>query len=453
MFHYVGVFYFNTHPNPQSASRMVEFTVLDVTPVPLTAKLAAAVLRRKKEKRRGKKRGSTEYVRPEMEVPAGRSGASVASGVSGASSKRRVLSGPADAAVLGPRSLSVMDDTEEAILVHGAGAGAGAGAAGADGASVGGGSARRGKGTRAKAGKAGPGGGAGWLHGGPMPSSAASVGTSLFSFAASKMTGMTGRSGFSATTVTGGPKGKYLLAEVEVARTSDLGASSLTLVCVGCRAEPLTSVVYGLCVILHSSYLLPPMKILRSPYLLHCTGVNDTRFTVVSHLGHLLKAGDLVMGYDMSRAVFADVDPGMKLELFPDVVLVKKVFQRDASRKRAWKLKKLTTSDGAGKGGAGTGGDLEEQQYEEFLQEVERDKKLRANISVFKGEFVLVCAGGEGTCDYDSAVHTQLLYASCVHRGCSFRSFRPCLQHASSLPFTSPLPLPCSDVISVPWRS
>lgn len=81
---------------------------------------------------------------------------------------------------------------------------------------------RRGKGSR-KAKKAGQGGGAGWLHGGPLPSSAASVGTSLFSFAASKMSGMTGRTGFSATTVTGGPKGKYLLAEVEVARSSDLG--------------------------------------------------------------------------------------------------------------------------------------------------------------------------------------------------------------------------------------
>jgi hypothetical protein len=50
------------------------------------------------------------------------------------------------------------------------------------------------------------------------------VGTSLFSFAASRMTGMTGRSGYSTmSTVTGGPRGKYLLAEVEVARTSDLG--------------------------------------------------------------------------------------------------------------------------------------------------------------------------------------------------------------------------------------
>jgi nonsense-mediated mRNA decay protein 3 len=109
---------------------------------------------------------------------------------------------------------------------------------------------------------------------------------------------------------------------------------------------------------------------------------------VVSHLGHLLKAGDLVMGYDLSRAVFADVDPDMKLELFPDVVLVKKVFHRDASRKRAWKLKKLATNGGEeGRAGGGTSAhdDAEAQQYEEFLQDVERDKKLRANIAVYKG--------------------------------------------------------------------
>ncbi len=94
------------------------------------------------------------------------------------------------------------------------------------------------------------------------------------------------------------------------------------------------------------------------------------------------------MGYDLSRAVFADVDPDMKLELFPDVVLVKKVFHRDASRKRAWKLKKLATNGGEeGRAGGGTSAhdDAEAQQYEEFLQDVERDKKLRANIAVYKG--------------------------------------------------------------------
>ncbi len=123
-------------------------------------------------------------------------------------------------------------------------------------------------------------------------------------------------------------------------------------------------------------------------------GVNDTRFTVVSHLGHLLKAGDTVMGYDLSRAVFANVDPDMRLEDFPDVVLVKKVFQRDASKKRAWKLKKLPTSSGdmgdVRERRGGGEADADAAQYEEFLQDIERDKKLRANISVYKGP--LLCS-------------------------------------------------------------
>jgi hypothetical protein len=58
-------------------------------------------------------------------------------------------------------------------------------------------------------------------------------------------------------------------------------------------------------------------------------GVNDTQFTVLSHLGHLLREGDLVQGYDMTSATWT----GDELERYkdslkgdlPDVILVRKV--------------------------------------------------------------------------------------------------------------------------------
>lgn len=69
-------------------------------------------------------------------------------------------------------------------------------------------------------------------------------------------------------------------------------------------------------------------------------GDNDTTFTVLTHLGHILQAGDTVMGYDLAHAVF-----GARQEHaieqhgnVPDVILVHKVFPR--SEKHAQKKKK-----------------------------------------------------------------------------------------------------------------
>ena len=98
-----------------------------------------------------------------------------------------------------------------------------------------------------------------------------------------------------ASTVTGGPKGRMLLADVEVIKTRDMG-------------------------------------------------VSDTRFIVRTHLGNLLRAGDLVLGYDLRNAVFNDADAesgalggrkvargtGKAVAKFdlPDIVLVRKTYRR-----------------------------------------------------------------------------------------------------------------------------
>ncbi len=108
----------------------------------------------------------------------------------------------------------------------------------------------------------------------------------------------------------------------------------------------------------------------------------------MSHLGHLLRAGDTVMGFDLTRAVLASDDADLKADGLPDVVLVKKIYPRSEGKKRAWKLKKLAVNNAADEGrGKGAVGDAEAEarDYEEFLQEVEQDKTLRAAIDVYKG--------------------------------------------------------------------
>lgn len=58
-------------------------------------------------------------------------------------------------------------------------------------------------------------------------------------------------------------------------------------------------------------------------------GVNDTQFTVLSHLGHLLREGDLVQGYDMTTATWTGDELDRYKETrkgdLPDVILVRKV--------------------------------------------------------------------------------------------------------------------------------
>ena len=209
-----------------------------------------------------------------------------------------------------------------------------------------------------------------------------------------------------ATTVTGGPKGKLLLADVEVMRTRDMG-------------------------------------------------VSDAKFLVRTHLGNVLRPGDACMGYDLSNAVYNDADAessntaaagkggrgrgagsrsGRMVEL-PDIVLVRKVSNkhrmRDAddllvgkppaaassssssgttnaagaatadggamaedvaptgrSKARLWKLRRLDEVLPVVHSDIVRRGDEEKaaRDYEDFLQEIEGDSALRKGINLYKNQ-------------------------------------------------------------------
>lgn len=112
-------------------------------------------------------------------------------------------------------------------------------------------------------------------------------------------------------------------------------------------------------------------------------GVNDTQFTCVTHLGHLLKEGDVALGYDLSVASWVhevtseDFIPKGDL---PDVILVRKHYPTKSER--IWALKSLQADEKAQL--TSREQELEERDYEEFLQELESDKELRAQINLYK---------------------------------------------------------------------
>jgi nonsense-mediated mRNA decay protein 3 len=138
-------------------------------------------------------------------------------------------------------------------------------------------------------------------------------------------------------------KGKWLLAEVTVARASDLGT-------------------------------------------------NDKTYYTRTHLGNVLHPGDSVMGYMLNGSNFnspqydALEESHQYSSQIPDVLLVKKFYARKRkSKNRNWRLKRMTRDDG----------DLlpkkQDQEkmdndYEMFLRDVEEDAELRATMALYKAQ-------------------------------------------------------------------
>eukprot|EP00058_Branchiostoma_floridae_P003994 XP_002589482.1 hypothetical protein BRAFLDRAFT_125192 [Branchiostoma floridae] len=123
-------------------------------------------------------------------------------------------------------------------------------------------------------------------------------------------------------------------------------------------------------------HLLADVWVARSSDL----GMNDNQYHCRTHLGHLLRAGDLVHGFDLSNAnVNNDFLDKMKADRLPDVVLVKKVFDKSKRhRRRNWKLKRLAkeleTMDT----------DSMERDYNEFLEDLEEDPLYRKDVNIYR---------------------------------------------------------------------
>lgn len=72
-------------------------------------------------------------------------------------------------------------------------------------------------------------------------------------------------------------------------------------------------------------------------------GINDNTIHTKTHLGHLLKPGDSVLGYNLIDANINDPNfEKLKPEIVPDVIIVKKYYgDEDLTNRRIWKLKHL----------------------------------------------------------------------------------------------------------------
>jgi len=124
-------------------------------------------------------------------------------------------------------------------------------------------------------------------------------------------------------------KGKCMLADVEVARTSDLGR-------------------------------------------------NDDRYIVRSHLGGFLRPGGKVMGYDLRTVNVSGIDGAPLEDGKHDIFLVKKVYKRN-KKDRQWELKRLDKERNEGEEAIDDSADMEA-----LRQDLEEDPELRRGVNMYR---------------------------------------------------------------------
>lgn len=121
-------------------------------------------------------------------------------------------------------------------------------------------------------------------------------------------------------------------------------------------------------------------------------GVNDKTYFTRTHLGGLLRPGDSAMGYLLSGTIFNNADyeaieaSSTYSSTIPDVVLIKKHYPRKRkSRKRNWKLKRMDRDEGELLPKKSDQARMD-QEYEMFLRDVEEDEELRSAMALYKAE-------------------------------------------------------------------
>lgn len=113
-------------------------------------------------------------------------------------------------------------------------------------------------------------------------------------------------------------------------------------------------------------------------------GRNSQTSHARTHLGFIVKPGDVVMGYDLSTSNFNNAEYtayGLRHDL-PDVVLVRKSYDHmRRGGKRQWKLKQLSMDVDEMEPIKGV---VTEQDQERFMQELEEDPELRSGINMYR---------------------------------------------------------------------
>jgi nonsense-mediated mRNA decay protein 3 len=128
-------------------------------------------------------------------------------------------------------------------------------------------------------------------------------------------------------------------------------------------------------------------------------GANDKQFEERTHVGYLMKAGDVCVGFDLTETQFVeDEAENMRSSgKLPDVVVIRKLYggvadgDADAAKKRKWKLQRLDAKVAESlKSSRAAKKDVEagDMDQEDFMREVEADREMRDQMNLYKSELL-----------------------------------------------------------------
>lgn len=128
-------------------------------------------------------------------------------------------------------------------------------------------------------------------------------------------------------------------------------------------------------------------------------GKNDCTYHIRTHLGFVLKPGDTAMGYLTKAAVYNDSDAkeilgettsGKKRKVvdLPDVILIRKSYplwrKMQKDKERSWKLKMLPIVHGVDQ--MHEEDRVKEEDLRNFMDDIEEDEEFRSKFNLYKNE-------------------------------------------------------------------
>lgn len=128
-------------------------------------------------------------------------------------------------------------------------------------------------------------------------------------------------------------------------------------------------------------------------------GINDVQIEERSHVGYLMKAGDIAVGYDLTDVQFVDDDAeeARAAGKMPDVVMLRKLYggvatnETDAAKQRVFQLQRLDVEavEATKPRRAKKDKEDDDMDEEDFLREVEADKEMRLNMNLYKSKVAM----------------------------------------------------------------
>ncbi|OQR75782.1 60S ribosomal export protein NMD3-like [Tropilaelaps mercedesae] len=122
-------------------------------------------------------------------------------------------------------------------------------------------------------------------------------------------------------------------------------------------------------------HVLANVFVIRSSEL----GMHENYIHCKTHLGHYLREGDLVLGFDMRNANLNDLHFNrITPDKVPEVVLIKKFWgtKADRAQRRRWRLRRLNSEliDGSSMG----------RDFNDFCEDLEEDAAFRQNVNIYR---------------------------------------------------------------------